>query len=159
MSPEDKRPFSLYKRRVTRRFLWSKLQGCVKSNAGAVAVRGPLCLFTMCKFRWKLRAVSGVQLVSAISWTNRPINLTHSDCRSCRWRNSFRVGSEPTIFKFHTRSFPARRSQWSRVLRRGSAASRLLGLWFRIPPNNIDVCLLRVVRWQVAGSASGWSLF
>jgi hypothetical protein len=31
------------------------------------------------------------------------------------------------------------------LLRRGSAAARLLGLWVRIPPGGMDVCLLRVL--------------
>jgi hypothetical protein len=40
-----------------------------------------------------------------------------------------------------------RRSQWPRLLRRGSAATRLLGFWFRIPPGALmsvrcDCCVL-----------------
>ena len=37
------------------------------------------------------------------------------------------------------------RSQWPRGLRRTSAAARLLGLWVRIPPEGMDVCLLWVL--------------
>ena len=33
------------------------------------------------------------------------------------------------------------RSQWPRGLRRGSMATRLLGLWVRIPPGGMDVCV------------------
>jgi hypothetical protein len=36
-----------------------------------------------------------------------------------------------------------RRSQWPRGLR--SAAARLLGLWVRIPPGGMDVCLMWVL--------------
>jgi len=51
-----------------------------------------------------------------------------------------------------------RRSQWPRVLRRASAAARLLGLWVRIPPVAwmfvcCDFCVL-----SVAVCTSGWSL-
>jgi hypothetical protein len=50
-------------------------------------------------------------------------------------------------------------SQWSRGLRRSSAAARLLRLWFRFPPGDVDVCLLLiVVRCQVEVSATRWSL-
>jgi hypothetical protein len=38
-----------------------------------------------------------------------------------------------------------RRSQWPRRLRRRSAAAHLLGLWVRIPPGSMDVCLLWVL--------------
>jgi hypothetical protein len=34
-----------------------------------------------------------------------------------------------------------RRSQWPRGLTRRSAAAHLLGLWVRIPPEGMDVCL------------------
>ena len=37
------------------------------------------------------------------------------------------------------------RSQWPRDLRRRSAAARLLRLWVRIPPGDMNVCLLRVL--------------
>ena len=36
-------------------------------------------------------------------------------------------------------------SQWPRRVRRGSPASRLLGLRYRIPPEGMDVCLVSVV--------------
>jgi len=46
--------------------------------------------------------------------------------------------------------------QWPRVLRRGSAAARKLGLWARIPPGDMDVCLLYVLcAIQVEVSATG----
>jgi len=52
------------------------------------------------------------------------------------------------------------RSQWPRVLRRGSAAARLLGLWVRISPGTwmsfSYVC--SVVCCQVKVSETGWSL-
>jgi hypothetical protein len=40
-----------------------------------------------------------------------------------------------------------RRSQWPRVLRRRSAAARVLRLWIRIPPGGMDVGLL----WVLSG--------
>ena len=36
----------------------------------------------------------------------------------------------------HTHIYLCGRTQWSRVLRRGSAASRFIGLWVRIPPGH-----------------------
>ena len=48
-------------------------------------------------------------------------------------------------------------SQWPRGLRRGSAAARLLGLWFRIPPG-AWMFVVGVVCCQVEVSATGWSL-
>jgi hypothetical protein len=50
------------------------------------------------------------------------------------------------------------RSQWPRVLRHGSAAARLLGLWVRIPPRHGCLSLVSVVCCQVEVSATGWSL-
>jgi hypothetical protein len=38
------------------------------------------------------------------------------------------------------------RSKWLRVLRRGSTAARLLGLWVRIPPGHGCLSVLSVVR-------------
>ena len=49
------------------------------------------------------------------------------------------------------------RSQWPRGLRCGSAVSRLVGLWVRIPPGAC-MSLVVVARCQVEVSASGWSL-
>ena len=45
-------------------------------------------------------------------------------------------------FVFVTRISQDSRSQWPRVLRRGSAAACLLRLWVRIPPGCMNVCLL-----------------
>jgi hypothetical protein len=50
------------------------------------------------------------------------------------------------------------RSRWPRRLSCGSAASRLLGLWVRIPPGHGCLFLVSVVCCQVEVSASGWSL-
>jgi len=51
----------------------------------------------------------------------------------------------------------SRRSQWTRGLRRGSTAARLLRLWVRIPPG-AWMSVLTVVCWQVEVSTTGWSL-
>ena len=50
------------------------------------------------------------------------------------------------------------RSRWPRGLRRGSAASRLLGLRARIPPGHGCMSLVSVVCPQVYAAASGRSL-
>ena len=50
------------------------------------------------------------------------------------------------------------RSHWPRGLRRGSAAARLLGLWFRIPPEHRCLSLVSVVCCQLEVFATGWSL-
>ena len=50
-----------------------------------------------------------------------------------------------------------RRSRWPRGLTCGSAAARLLVLWFWIPPRTW-VSVASVVCCQVETSASGWSL-
>jgi hypothetical protein len=50
-------------------------------------------------------------------------------------------------------------SQWPRSLRRGSAISRLLGLWVQIPPErNGCLSLVSIVYCQIQVSASVWSL-
>jgi len=54
--------------------------------------------------------------------------------------------------------YDIRRSQWPHGLRRGSAAARLLGLWFRIPPGHGCLSLVSVVCCQVEVFATGWSL-
>jgi hypothetical protein len=51
-----------------------------------------------------------------------------------------------------------RRSQWPRGLRRGSAATRFLGLWVRMPGGHGYLFLASVVCCQVGVSDSGWSL-
>jgi hypothetical protein len=51
------------------------------------------------------------------------------------------------------------RSQWPRVLRRRSTATRLLRSWFRIPPGAwMVVCFVCVACCQVDVSATSWSL-
>ena len=50
------------------------------------------------------------------------------------------------------------RSHWPRVLRRGSAAARLLGLRFRIPTGAWIFSVLNVACCQVEVSATGRSL-
>jgi len=45
-----------------------------------------------------------------------------------------------------------RRSQWPRGLRRGSATAHLMGLWVRIPPGGMDVCLC-CECWVLSGRA------
>ena len=50
------------------------------------------------------------------------------------------------------------RSQWPRVLRRRSSATRLLRLWVRIPPGHGCLSVVSVVCCQVEVSATGWSL-
>ena len=50
------------------------------------------------------------------------------------------------------------RSQWPRVLNRGSAAARLPGLWVWIPPGHGYLSLVIVVCCRVGISASGWSV-
>jgi hypothetical protein len=50
------------------------------------------------------------------------------------------------------------RSQWPRGLRRGSAAARLLGLWFRIPPGHGCLSLVSIVCCHLEVFAKGWSL-
>jgi hypothetical protein len=51
------------------------------------------------------------------------------------------------------------RSQWSRSLRRGSTAARLLRSWVRIPPEVwMFVCYVCVGCCQVEVSATSWSL-
>jgi len=50
------------------------------------------------------------------------------------------------------------RSQWPRGLRRGSAAARMLGLWFRIPPGHGCLSVASVVCCQVEIFATGRSL-
>jgi hypothetical protein len=47
------------------------------------------------------------------------------------------------------------RSYWPSGLRRGSAASRLLGLWVRIPPGHGWMSVVGVVFCQAEASASG----
>ena len=49
------------------------------------------------------------------------------------------------------------RSQWSRSLKRRSAAARLLRLWVRFL-RDMDVCLLWVLCCQVEVSVTSWSL-
>jgi len=49
------------------------------------------------------------------------------------------------------------RSQWTHDLRRGSAAARLLGLWFRIPPE-AWMSHVSAVCYLVEVSASGWPI-
>jgi hypothetical protein len=46
------------------------------------------------------------------------------------------------------------RSQWLRCLKRGSAAVRLLGFWFRIPPVHGYLSVVSVVYGQVEVSAT-----
>ena len=74
-------------------------------------------------------------------------------CR-CVWHFSFRSTSRLVrhwillwivwfcvFFNLHLTHVNTRRSQWSRGLRRRSAAARLLRLWVRIPPRAwMDVC-------------------
>ena len=50
------------------------------------------------------------------------------------------------------------RSQWPCGLKRGPASACLLGLRVRIPPGDVCMSLVSVVRCQVGISASGWSL-
>jgi hypothetical protein len=50
------------------------------------------------------------------------------------------------------------RFQWLRGLRRGSAAARWLGLWFRIPPGHEFLSVVIVSCCQVKFSARSWSL-
>jgi len=51
----------------------------------------------------------------------------------------------------------SKRSRWPLGLRRGSAAVRLLGLWFRIPPGLGCLSLVSVVCCEVEVSATGRS--
>jgi hypothetical protein len=53
--------------------------------------------------------------------------------------------------------YTACRSQWPRSLRHGSVASRLLGLWVRIPPE-AWMSLVSVVCFQVEVSVTDRSL-
>jgi len=53
---------------------------------------------------------------------------------------------------------PGSRSQWPRRLRRGSAVTRLLGLWVRIPPKSLMSTVVSVVCCKTEVSESGWSL-
>ena len=50
-------------------------------------------------------------------------------------------------------------SWWQRILWKGFAVARLLGLWVRIPPGHICLSLVSVVCCQVEVSAAGRSLF
>jgi hypothetical protein len=50
------------------------------------------------------------------------------------------------------------RSQWLRVVRRGSTAALLLRLWVRIPPDHGCLSVVNVVCCLVEVSASDWSL-
>jgi hypothetical protein len=64
---------------------------------------------------------------------------------SAMWNNS--MACSFLWFKPFTSTFLSRRSRWPRGLRRGSAAARLLGLRFRIPPGawmsvSCDCCVL-----------------
>jgi len=59
---------------------------------------------------------------------------------------------------FRARNTKICRSQWPRGIRRRSAAARLLGLWFRIPPAAWKF-VVSVVWCQVEVSATSWSLF
>jgi len=45
----------------------------------------------------------------------------------------------------HQFIYQCRWNQWPRGLRRGSVASRLLGLWVWIPPGGMGICLLWVL--------------
>ena len=45
----------------------------------------------------------------------------------------------PAAYQFRICSTSTYRFQWSRGLRHGSTAARLLGLWVRIPPGGMDV--------------------
>ena len=47
--------------------------------------------------------------------------------------------------KFQRDNLKEIRSHWPRGLRLRSAAARLLKLWVRIPPGDMEVCLLRVL--------------
>ena len=60
------------------------------------------------------------------------------------------------IFVFLDSKLDDRRTQWSRVLRRRSAATRLLKWWVRIPPGHecLSVCCVLSGR----GFATSWSL-
>jgi hypothetical protein len=49
-------------------------------------------------------------------------------------------------------------SQWTRGLKRGSAAARLLGLWFRIPPMHWCLSLVSIVCYLAEASTTGRSL-
>jgi hypothetical protein len=51
-----------------------------------------------------------------------------------------------------------RSSQWPHVVRRGSAAARLLGLRVRIPPHHAYLSIVGAVCCQVEFTVSGWSL-
>jgi hypothetical protein len=50
------------------------------------------------------------------------------------------------------------RFHWTRDLRRGSAATRLLRIWVRIPPRHWYLSVASIVGGQVEVSAISWSL-
>jgi hypothetical protein len=74
--------------------------------------------------------------------------------KSC---NLYKVGQSPTSYTSTYLYIYLCRSQWPCGLRRGSAATRLLGSWVRIPPGawmsvSCECCC------QVEVSATSWSL-
>jgi hypothetical protein len=77
------------------------------------------------------------------------------------------VGRHKGFIDFYYEYFKVKegmsRSRQPHGLTHGSAAARLLGLWVRIPPGGMDVCVcvcvcVSVVCCQVEASALGWSL-
>jgi hypothetical protein len=66
--------------------------------------------------------------------------------------------SLPNSFDLWLPFVPHSLSQWPRGLRRGSAATQLLGLRVRIPPGHGCLSLVNVVCCQVDVSALGVSL-
>ena len=96
-----------------------------------VRMRILLCLFTQGSVCYPICARTAVQRLAAV------INLP--------------VG---THIEFYKLPFQLRRSQWPRVLRRGSAVSHFLELWVRIPPSAWMAVSLNVVCCQVDVYAS-----
>ena len=101
-----------------------------------------------------------ILLLRSYSIVNSLTNTTHGS--SCLWTGE--LTQAPEVKGNKMREYisylqPTRkpsRSQYLRGQRRGSAATRLLGLWVRIPPG-AWMSLVSVLRCQVVVSTSGWS--
>ena len=89
-------------------------------------------------------------------------NRTHSFKIPLRVRKLRTIEGNPANLSSRTVELPQLekvcRSQWSRGLRRRSAAARLLRLWVRIPPEHGYLSVVNVVPCQVEVTATSCSL-
>ena len=96
---------------------------------------------------WEINCRSFRQAIARLL---RYLNVHQHRCKAC---HSSLQWDRINVFY----SLP-RRPQWPRGLRRGSAATRLLRLWVRIPPGHESLSVVSVVYCHVEVSATSWSL-